>query len=109
MSVVLAQPALHVSSISRKLACALLGCALVLPVAAKDVTISLPKTSKPTPVQKLNQQGVKELEKHNYKEAKKLFKGLPPSMCLPEETKPAVEEVPFRARVAASMRQYHNV
>jgi Flp pilus assembly protein TadD len=73
MSVVLTQPALHVSSISRKLACALLGCALVLPVAAKDVTISLPKTSKPTPVQKLNQQGVKELEKHNYKEAKKLF------------------------------------
>ncbi len=73
MSVVLTPSALHVSSITRKLCCALLGCALALPVAAKDVTISLPKSSKPTPVQKLNQQGVKELEKHNYKEAKKLF------------------------------------
>jgi len=73
MSLVLTPSALHVSSISRKIACALLGCALALPVAAKDVRISLPKRSKPTPVQKLNQQGVKELEKHNYKEAKKLF------------------------------------
>lgn len=44
-----------------------------------------------------------------YKEAKKLYKGLPPSMCLPEETKQTAEEVPFRARVAASIRQYHNV
>ncbi|MBV8523514.1 MAG: tetratricopeptide repeat protein [Acetobacteraceae bacterium] len=73
MSVVLTQPALHVSSISRKLFCALLGCALAVPVAAKDVRISLPKKSKPTPVQKLNQDGVKELEKHNYKKAKQLF------------------------------------
>ncbi len=73
MSVVLTQPAPHVSSILRKLACGLLGCVLALPLAAKDVTISLPKSSKPTPVQKLNQQGVKELEKHNNKEAKKLF------------------------------------
>ena len=64
---------LHVSSISRKLACALLGCVLALPLAAKDVRISLPKHTKPTPVQKLNQQGVKELEKHNYKKAKQLF------------------------------------
>lgn len=73
MSVVLTQPVPHVSSISRKVCCALLGCALALPVAAKDVTISLPKNSKPTPVQKLNQEGVKQIEKHNYKEAKKLF------------------------------------
>jgi Flp pilus assembly protein TadD len=73
MSVVLTKPALHVRSISRQLVCAILGCALALPLAAKDVRISLPKKSKPTPVQKLNQQGVKELEKHNYKEAKKLF------------------------------------
>ncbi len=77
MSVVLTnvptQPVLHVSSISRKLACALLGCALALPMAAKDVRLSLPKHTKPTPVQKLNQEGVKELEKHNYKKAKELF------------------------------------
>ncbi len=73
MSVVSTQPVLHVSSRSRKLACALLGCALALPLAAKDVRISLPKHTKPTPVQKLNQDGVKELEKHNYKKAKQLF------------------------------------
>lgn len=73
MSVVLTQPDLHVSLIARKLCCALLGCALAVPVAAKDITISLPKQSKPTPAQKLNQDGVKQLEKHNYKEAKKLF------------------------------------
>jgi Flp pilus assembly protein TadD len=42
-------------------------------MAAKDVRVSLPKKSKPTPVQKLNQEGVKELGKHNYKQAKKLF------------------------------------
>ena len=73
MSVVPTQPVMHVTSLARKLACALLGCALVLPVAAKDVRISLPKKSKPTPVQKLNQEGVKELEKHDYKKAKQLF------------------------------------
>ncbi len=73
MSVVLTPSAPHVSSLSRKLACALLGCALALPLAAKDVRISLPKGSKPTPVQKLNQEGVKELEKHNYKKAKQTF------------------------------------
>jgi len=73
MSVVLRKPALHVSSLRRTIGCALLSCALALPVMAKDVRISLPKKSKPTPVQKLNQEGVKELEKHNYKEAKKLF------------------------------------
>jgi len=73
MSVVLTQPALHMRSMSLNLACVLLGCALALSAAAKDVRISLPKKSKPTPVQKLNQDGVKELQKHNYKKAKELF------------------------------------
>src|SRR5271165_6901971 len=73
MSVVLTKPALHISPMTRSIGCVLLSCALALPVAAKDVRISLPKKSKPTPVQKLNQEGVKELEKHNYKDAKKLF------------------------------------
>jgi Flp pilus assembly protein TadD len=73
MPVVLTQPASHAGSITRKLACALLGCALTLPLAAKDVRLSLPKKTKPTPVQKLNQEGVKEVEKHNYKKAKELF------------------------------------
>ena len=58
MSVVLTPSAAHVSSLSRKLACALLGCALAMPLTAKDVRLTLPKGSKPTPVQKLNQEGV---------------------------------------------------
>jgi Flp pilus assembly protein TadD len=41
--------------------------------AAKDVRVSLPKRTKPTPVQKLNQEGVKAVEKHDYKKAKSLF------------------------------------
>ena len=41
--------------------------------ATSDVRISVPKRSKPTPVQKLNQDGVKELQKHEYKKAKALF------------------------------------
>jgi len=40
---------------------------------AKDLTIKVPKRTKPTPVQKLNQAGVKAVEKHDYKKAKKLF------------------------------------
>ncbi|HEY3927853.1 MAG TPA: hypothetical protein VGL89_05740 [Candidatus Koribacter sp.] len=40
---------------------------------AKDITVKIPKRSKPTPVQKLNQAGVKAVEKHDYKKAKKLF------------------------------------
>lgn len=73
MSVVLTPPAAHVSLIARKLFCAVLGCALVLPMAAKDIRISIPKHTKPTPAQKLNQEGVKELQKHNYKKARELF------------------------------------
>ena len=40
---------------------------------AGDVHLKLPKRTKPTPAQKLNQDGVQALEKHNYKRAKKLF------------------------------------
>src|SRR5437764_5813540 len=39
----------------------------------KDLRISIPKRTKPTPVQKLNRDGVKQIEKHNYDKAKKLF------------------------------------
>ena len=46
---------------------------LALPCFAKDLHISIPKRTKPTPVQKLNRDGVKQIEKHNYGEAKKLF------------------------------------
>jgi Flp pilus assembly protein TadD len=47
--------------------------ALASSANAKDVRISIPKKSKPTPVQKLNQEGVKEVQKHNYKKAKATF------------------------------------
>jgi len=47
--------------------------ACALPSLAGDVRISIPKRTKPTPVQKLNQEGVKELQKHEYKKAKATF------------------------------------
>ena len=47
--------------------------ALTASAGADDVRISIPKHTKPTPVQKLNQDGVKEVQKHNYKKAKALF------------------------------------
>jgi Flp pilus assembly protein TadD len=47
--------------------------ALACSASAKDVRVSIPKQSKPTPVQKLNQEGVKEVQKHNYKKAKATF------------------------------------
>jgi Flp pilus assembly protein TadD len=47
--------------------------AVTIAASAGDVRISIPKRSKPTPVQKLNQEGVKEVQKHDYKKAKALF------------------------------------
>jgi Flp pilus assembly protein TadD len=47
--------------------------ALATPTFAKDLRITLPKRSKSTPVQKLNRDGVKAVEKHDYGEAKRLF------------------------------------
>src|SRR6185369_14114503 len=47
---------------------------LVLPAAeAKDVRITIPQGSDATPVQKLNQLGVKELQKHHLEKAQKIF------------------------------------
>ncbi|MGZ4835160.1 MAG: tetratricopeptide repeat protein [Terriglobales bacterium] len=40
---------------------------------AGDLRITLPKRTKPTPVQKLNQEGVRAIERHRYDEARKLF------------------------------------
>jgi Flp pilus assembly protein TadD len=42
-------------------------------VHAGELRINLPKKSKPTPVQQLNRDGVKAVEKHEYDRAKKLF------------------------------------
>jgi Flp pilus assembly protein TadD len=39
----------------------------------KTLRISIPKHTKPTPVQALNRDGVKAVEKHDYEKAKKLF------------------------------------
>ena len=52
-----------------------IGAALaVLPSAqAKDLRINIPKRSDPTPVQKLNQQGVKEIQKHHLEKAQRIF------------------------------------
>ena len=55
------------------IAAALLAGALAISANAGDIRISIPKRTKPTPVQKLNQEGVKELEKHDYKKAKAFF------------------------------------
>ncbi|HEU5334729.1 MAG TPA: hypothetical protein VFU27_02135 [Terriglobales bacterium] len=41
--------------------------------AAAQLRITLPKRSKPTPVQKLNREGVKAIQHHDYDKAKKLF------------------------------------
>jgi Flp pilus assembly protein TadD len=41
--------------------------------SAGDLRIPLPKGSKPTPVQKYNQQGVQAIQKHDYAKAKKFF------------------------------------
>ena len=40
-----------------------------------------------------------------YKEAKKLYKGLPISICVPETKAP--EKTEFRVRVADSIRKFH--
>lgn len=47
--------------------------ALTLAAQAADLRISIPKRSKPTPVQKYNRDGVKALKKHKYEKAKRLF------------------------------------
>lgn len=39
----------------------------------KTIRLRLPKRSKPTPVQKLNREGVRAVEKHHYERAKRLF------------------------------------
>ncbi len=68
------------SAVSQKLTfparVALLGCMAVVfaaPVLAQDLHIHLPTRSKPTPVQQLNQDGVKAVQKHDYEKAKRLF------------------------------------
>jgi Flp pilus assembly protein TadD len=44
-----------------------------IPAWAGDLRITLPKRTKPTPVQQLNRDGVKAVEKHKFDKAEKLF------------------------------------
>lgn len=46
---------------------------LVCCAFARDIKIQIPKTSRLTPVQRLNRDGVAELQKHNYEKAEALF------------------------------------
>jgi len=52
---------------------ALLCVTFVVCAAAGDLRITIPKRSKPTPVQDLNREGVKALQKRNYERARRLF------------------------------------
>lgn len=59
----------------RNLPVLILGTALAIAPAAqaKDLRINIPKRSEATPVQKLNQEGVKEIQKHHLQKAEKIF------------------------------------
>jgi Flp pilus assembly protein TadD len=50
-----------------------LGVLSASPAMAQDIRIPLPKRSKPTPVQQLNRDGVKAIQKRDFNHAKKLF------------------------------------
>lgn len=59
----------------RNLPAIVIGVALALVPAAqaKDLRINIPKHSEATPVQKLNQDGVKEIQKHHLEKAQRIF------------------------------------
>lgn len=59
----------------RNLPVLILGTALAIAPAAqaKDLRINIPKRSEATPVQKLNQEGVKEVQKHHLQKAERIF------------------------------------
>jgi len=48
-------------------------CVFSWPVFARDIKITIPKRTKPTPVQRLNQEGVDAVCKHEYEKANVLF------------------------------------
>ncbi len=58
---------------ARPMAWMILAVLLLAAGSPAEVHITLPKRTKPTPVQKLNRDGVKEIQKHNYEKARKLF------------------------------------
>ena len=46
---------------------------LMSPAFARDLRVTIPKRSKPTPVQDLNREGVKAVQKHQLEKAEKIF------------------------------------
>ena len=66
---------MSVASCNRSARWVVVGLALLMSANlwAGEFRLSLPKRTKPTPVQKLNQDGVKACQKHDYARAKKLF------------------------------------
>src|SRR3954463_3569779 len=66
-------PALVKNAFRKAIPLALLCSAFAVGASAVDLRITIPKRSKPTPVQDLNREGVKAVEKHNYERAKRLF------------------------------------
>jgi Flp pilus assembly protein TadD len=71
----LASKFLEVLALMRKLCSPALLVAFVMAVCAAraDVRISIPKRTKPTPVQQLNRDGVRAVQKRDYAKAKRLF------------------------------------
>jgi Flp pilus assembly protein TadD len=61
------------STTARTFYSAIIVCTLSIGASAGDLRIPLPTRSKPTPVQKYNQEGVKQLKKGHIKDAKKEF------------------------------------
>jgi Flp pilus assembly protein TadD len=62
-----------VRSLKQFLPCAVVCGALLASASAGDFRINLPKRTKPTPVQALNRDGVRAVQKHDYEKAKRLF------------------------------------
>ncbi len=56
-----------------RLVLAVLALSLFTWAGDKQIRLTLPKRTKPTPVQQLNREGVKAVEKHDYDKARKLF------------------------------------
>jgi len=68
-------PAVSGATCSHLLLLVLFVAAILVPglAHAGDLRITLPKRTKPTAVQKLNQEGVRAIQRHRYDEARKLF------------------------------------
>src|SRR5437660_1171216 len=69
----LAPTSLEVSALMRRLCSPALLVVLAVCAARADVRLSIPKRTKPSPVQQLNRDGVRAVQKRDYAKAKRLF------------------------------------